>query len=86
MQRRTFLSLAAITPALAQKSPKLVEVPANVLEDKIRGGFLGQVVGDLNGLKHEMKYILEPGNVEQSTPALPEGVPMTTPASNGPTS
>jgi len=46
---------------------------ADVLEDKIRGGFLGQVLGDLNGLKHEMKYILEPGNVQEYTPALPDG-------------
>jgi hypothetical protein len=30
-------------------------------------------LGDLNGLKHEMKYIAEPGNVQQYIPALPEG-------------
>jgi hypothetical protein len=72
MQRRSFLTLAAGLPLLAQ-SKREVEIPADVLEDKIRGGFLGQVVGDLNGLKHEMKYILEPGNVQEYTPALPDG-------------
>jgi ADP-ribosylglycohydrolase len=74
LKRRTFLSLAATLPALAaERSGQITEIPAEVLEDKIRGGFLGQVVGDLNGLKHEMKYILEPGNVEQYTPSLPDG-------------
>ena len=33
----------------------------------------GQIVGDLNGLRHEMKYIADPGNVEEYTPGLPEG-------------
>lgn len=61
-------------PLAAQtRKASTVEIPADVLEDKIRGGFLGQLIGDLNGLKHEMKYILEPGNVEQYTPALPDG-------------
>jgi hypothetical protein len=74
LKRRTFLSLAATLPALAaEPSGRFTEIPADVLEDKILGGFLGQVIGDLNGLKHEMKYILEPGNVEQYTPSLPDG-------------
>ncbi len=50
-----------------------VDMPAEVLRDKIRGGLLGQMLGNLNGLKHENKYIAEPGNVEAYTPALPEG-------------
>ena len=74
MKRRSFLTLAAALPALAAKKPGLlVDMPTDVLEDKIRGGFLGQIIGDLNGLKHEMKYILEPGNVQEYTPALPDG-------------
>jgi hypothetical protein len=73
MKRRSFLTLAAALPALAAKSGRTVEIPTDILEDKIRGGFLGQIVGDLNGLKHEMKYILEPGNVQEYTPALPDG-------------
>lgn len=50
-----------------------VEMPAEVLKDKIRGGLLGQLLGNLNGLEHEMKYIARPGRVEQYTPALPDG-------------
>jgi ADP-ribosylglycohydrolase len=50
-----------------------LDIPAATLQDKIRGGLLGQIIGDLNGLKHEMKYIDEPGNVTAYTPALPEG-------------
>ncbi len=48
-------------------------LPAEQLRDKIRGGLLGQILGNLNGLPHEMKYIDEPGNVTDYTPALPEG-------------
>src|SRR5260370_42454483 len=73
MKRRSFLTFAAALPALAAKSGRIVEIPSEILEDKIHGGFLGQIVGDLNGLKHEMKYILEPGNVQEYTPALPDG-------------
>jgi hypothetical protein len=43
------------------------------LRDRIHGGFLGQVLGNLNGLPHEMKYIHEPGQVERYVPGLPEG-------------
>ena len=74
MKRRTFLTLAGSLPLLAQKQTRpMAEIPADVLEDKIRGGFLGQTIGDLNGLKHEMKYIAEPGDVQEYTPELPDG-------------
>ena len=74
MQRRDFIMLAAAAPLLAQtRQGATIELPGDILEDKIRGGFLGQLIGDLNGLKHEMKYILEPGNVREYTPALPDG-------------
>src|SRR6185503_4595240 len=46
---------------------------AEELEDKIRGGLLGQIFGNLNGLPHEFKYIEEPGKVETYTPSLPDG-------------
>jgi hypothetical protein len=49
------------------------EIPAEVLRDKIRGGLLGQILGNLNGLPHEFKYIAEPGSVTEYVPALPEG-------------
>ena|GEM_PF-661207 len=49
------------------------EISVEVLRDKIRGGLLGQILGNLNGLPHEMKYIDEPGNVAEYVPALPQG-------------
>lgn len=60
-------------PGPAPKSAAVVEIPAAVLEDKIRGGLLGQIFGNLNGLPHEFKYIAEPGQVERYLPSLPEG-------------
>ena len=50
-----------------------IEIPAQSLADKIHGGLLGQLLGNLNGLAHEMRYIEKPGDVDQYTPALPEG-------------
>ncbi|HIJ51797.1 MAG TPA: ADP-ribosylglycohydrolase family protein [Planctomycetes bacterium] len=72
-----FLSLCSLTrnaPIYGAKSPaNSIKLPAEVLRDKIRGGLLGQLLGNLNGLQHEMKYINEPGNVQEYVPALPEG-------------
>jgi ADP-ribosylglycohydrolase len=69
------LNLALCLPAAAVDRPLTgtVEIPANRLADKIRGGLLGQILGNLNGLEHEMNYIDEPGNVTEYLPALPEG-------------
>ncbi len=50
-----------------------ITLPAETLRDKIRGGLLGQIVGNLNGLPHEMRYIVEPGDVTEYTPSLPKG-------------
>ncbi|HUU29029.1 MAG TPA: ADP-ribosylglycohydrolase family protein [archaeon] len=50
-----------------------VDIQSEVLEDKIRGGLLSQIIGNLNGLPHEFKYIDEPGAVENYTPSLAEG-------------
>lgn len=64
---------AASASSAGNRSGEFVEMPAEVLEDKIRGGLLAQLLGNLNGLPHENKYYEEPGNVEQYTPALAEG-------------
>lgn len=48
-------------------------IDAAVLRDKIHGGLVGQMLGNLNGLVHEMKYIAEPGSLATYTPALPDG-------------
>src|SRR5689334_21569658 len=71
MKRRSFLAMAAGAPLLAAKKP--LEIPAGVREEKLRGGLLAQVLGALNGRKREMKYIAEPGDVREYTPALPDG-------------
>lgn len=55
------------------QSSGTISVPVEVIKDKIRGGLLGQILGNLNGLPHEWKYIEEPGNVEHYTPSLPDG-------------
>jgi hypothetical protein len=65
---------AAVFSVPAAAPPdRLMELPADTIQDKIRGGLLGHILGDLNGLKHEMKYIAQAGNVEQYTPSLPQG-------------
>ncbi len=79
MKKRFWLFVAVLLGsglcacAASAASTQTVEISADTLQDKLRGGFLGQLLGDLNGLKHEMKYIAEPGNVQQYVPALPEG-------------
>ncbi len=57
----------------AEQVPPTIELSADTLADKIHGGLLGQLLGNLNGLRHEMKYIDRPGNVEHYVPALPDG-------------
>ncbi len=72
----SLLVLGVVLPAGWMSAPafgKTVEISAEALRDKIRGGTLGHMLGDLNGLKHEMKYIAEPGNVQSYVPALSEG-------------
>ena len=63
---------SAQTRAEETRGP-VVCMSAEQLRDKIRGGLLGQMLGNLNGLPHEFKYIKEPGNVTTYTPALPRG-------------
>ena len=46
---------------------------ADALADKIHGGLLGQILGNLNGLPYEMKFIAEPGQVAEYIPGLPQG-------------
>jgi hypothetical protein len=50
-----------------------MQIPADVVVDKIRGGMLGQILGNLNGLQHEFKYIDEPGQLDAYVPSLPQG-------------
>ncbi|RPI46430.1 MAG: ADP-ribosylglycohydrolase family protein, partial [Bacteroidetes bacterium] len=43
------------------------------LRDRITGGILGQFFGNLNGLEHENRYTVEPGNVAEYIPDLSGG-------------
>jgi ADP-ribosylglycohydrolase len=62
-----------INNSAAAGVPRFVEISAEDLEDKIRGGLLAQLLGNLNGLPHENKYYEEPGDVRQYTPSLADG-------------
>lgn len=74
-----FLTAAWITGkastliAIAHSSDSTIQVPVATIVDKIRGGLLGQMLGNLNGLPHEFEYYEEPGNVRNYIPALPDG-------------
>src|SRR5262245_6502493 len=57
----------------ADEGSPLLQFDSDQLEDKIRGGMLAQVIGNLNGLPHEFKYIDQPGSVERYIPGLPDG-------------
>jgi BarA-like signal transduction histidine kinase len=67
-----FVAVAGGGAPAGQGTPQW-SISAEALRDKIRGGLLGQILGDLNGLPHEMKYIAAPGNVTGYAPALPQG-------------
>lgn len=49
------------------------DLPAAVVDDKIQGGLLAQIIANLNGLAHEHKYLADPGSVETYVPSLPDG-------------
>ena len=68
-----FRSVVAALLFSSAAAGETVTLPAEVLRDKIRGGLLGQILGNLNGLPHEMKYTVEPGTVSGYVPSLPRG-------------
>jgi ADP-ribosylglycohydrolase len=63
----------SIGRAIDVKAGRFVEISTEDIEDKIRGGLLAQLLGNLNGLPHENKYYEEPGNIRQYTPSLADG-------------
>jgi hypothetical protein len=67
------LAARCVSAAAAGDSNQFIEMSLETIEDKIRGGLLGQLLGNLNGLPHENKYYDQPGNVENYVPALPDG-------------
>ena len=72
----TLLQAVAAKSFVAAEIPSVEatsQIPVETIVDKIRGGLLGQIIGNLNGIPHEMKYIAEAGNVKNYIPSLPTG-------------
>ncbi|GAB2603384.1 ADP-ribosylglycohydrolase family protein [Spirosoma areae] len=61
------------TTISAGQERKPMQIPAETIQDKIRGGLLGQIIGNLNGLPYEFKYIKEAGDLKNYVPSLPNG-------------
>ena len=57
----------------AQEKTNTLTVRAETITDKMRGGLLGQIIGNLNGIPYEFKYYDQPGEVKNYTPSLPQG-------------
>jgi hypothetical protein len=73
IKNSTVAGTQLISKKIDAGAPVFVDISAEDLEDKIRGGLLAQLLGNLNGLPHENKYYDEPGNVQQYTPSLADG-------------
>lgn len=65
--------ISLITKACNSGEREFTRIPADLLYDKIKGGLTGQMLGNLNGLPYEFKFVDEPGNVENYRPGLPDG-------------
>lgn len=61
----------AISQVISEK--KMVTIPAEMIVDKIRGGMLGQFIGNMDGWPYEFKFYEKPGEVATYTPSLPKG-------------
>jgi hypothetical protein len=82
MKLRIFFCLAVIfllcgfsyqLKAQNSSEKKMITLPADLVVDKIRGGMLGMMLGNMNGWPYEFKNYEKHGNVETYTPSLPEG-------------
>ena len=69
IQAILFASLAAHS----SEGQNTLRITHAQLADQMKGGLVGQLFGNLNGLVHEMAYIHEPGSVESYTPDLADG-------------
>jgi len=73
IKNSTIVGTQLIGKEIDAEARRFVEISTEDLADKIRGGLLAQLLGNLNGLPHENKYYNEPGNVQQYTPYLTDG-------------
>ncbi len=51
----------------------MIILPAEMVVDKIRGGMLGMMIGNINGWPYEFKYYGKHGDVKTYIPSLPNG-------------
>ena len=70
---KRIIILFALVGFFFSHAQTVIEIPAEEIRDKIRGGLLGQMIGNLNGIPYEFKYIEEPGNLKNYIPSLPDG-------------
>ncbi|MBK8878531.1 MAG: ADP-ribosylglycohydrolase family protein [Haliscomenobacter sp.] len=52
---------------------KMITLPAEMVVDKIRGGVLGMMIGNMNGGPYEFKYYDKHGDLASYVPSLPNG-------------
>ncbi|MDA3928190.1 MAG: ADP-ribosylglycohydrolase family protein, partial [Prolixibacteraceae bacterium] len=57
----------------ASSQKGIITIPEEVILDKIRGGLLGQMIGNMNGWPYEFKFYDKYGDVQTYIPSLPNG-------------
>jgi hypothetical protein len=67
------VGLAADGATPATPPPGMIDVTEEQLLDHIRGGWTGMLIGGLEGLAHEFKYVDQPREQLPDYPLLPDG-------------
>jgi hypothetical protein len=65
----SYCKMTAQNPA----EKKIVTLPAENVLDKIRGGILGMMIGNMDGWPYEFKFYDNHGDVQTYVPSLPKG-------------
>ena len=68
-----FFSLTGNLTAQYSAEPTIITIPAETVADKIRGGLLGMMIGNMDGWPYEFKFYEKHGDVQTYLPSLPEG-------------
>lgn len=70
---RFLIVVLALVSIACGAEPRSIEVSRDDLRDRIRGGWTGMLIGGIEGLAHEFKYIREPAQDLPDYPLLPSG-------------
>lgn len=70
---RMFCGLFGELQAQNSSEPTVITIPAEVVADKIRGGILGMMIGNMDGWPYEFKFYDKHGDVQTYIPSLPKG-------------